>query len=67
MRKQNSYINYGWLALMHGLFINPKIKPADKKPLNLEPFEPELVNASTPNMLRNWQVGPGGELSLSYK
>ena len=67
MRKQNSYINYSWLALMHGLSINPKLKPAKKKLLNQEPFEPELVNTSTPNMLRNWQVDPGGKLSLSYE
>ncbi|MCB0209328.1 MAG: hypothetical protein KDJ52_08365 [Anaerolineae bacterium] len=67
MQKQNHYINSNWLALMHGLSINPMLKRIDNKVLSQESFNPELVRVSNPKMLGYWHVDASGKLTLTYK
>ena len=67
MRKQHRSINSNWLALMHGLSINPMLVRIKNKLPGQEQFTPELVKVSTPNMLGYWQLDTTGKLRLSYK
>ncbi|MCB0169357.1 MAG: hypothetical protein KDJ97_02295 [Anaerolineae bacterium] len=66
MQKQNIFINDRWLALMHGLFINPMTNRGKELTLSLESFDPELVKYNQPNLVGRWQVGPDGKLTQSY-
>ncbi|MCB0164313.1 MAG: hypothetical protein KDI79_08815 [Anaerolineae bacterium] len=68
MQKQNLYINHRWLALMHGLFINPKLVNRGRETgLRYESFDPELIKNSRANLVGHWQVGSAGQLTQSYK
>ncbi|MCB9078198.1 MAG: hypothetical protein H6631_11435 [Anaerolineaceae bacterium] len=68
MQKQNLYINHRWLALMHGLFINPiTINRGGETALTYDPFDLELVKNSRPNLVGRWQVSANGQLTRSYK